>query len=292
MPAAQETGRFAPRSEILSPSRDTLPSFQKLPVVRRCVREGIIEATAIPLRGVHKSVEIFLDIDRLEEQAFVTNLLGVFDQNSCGAIDAPHPKSRPKKSAVRVEFFQTRHRMETIDCDSILAGKAVIGSIIDSSSVEQLLPFHGKIKSRLLDLVGSPHADGIFFIHRELQCLVQLEVSPDGDRTFVQFRKNAAAEAIENTQMRIGIKIVRHPTDCKCLKIPVLVSPSSESRCQAGRFAVAKHAYHRDERVRQLRLNPSVLVSERNNKIAVLCIYALSQARCNLGFDAVDDLLV
>lgn len=92
MPAAQETGRFAPRSEILSPSRDTLPSFQKLPVVRRCVREGIIEATAIPLRGVHKSVEIFLDIDRLEEQAFVTNLLGVFDQNSCGAIDAPHPK--------------------------------------------------------------------------------------------------------------------------------------------------------------------------------------------------------
>jgi hypothetical protein len=25
---------------------------------------------AIPFRGVHKSVEIFLDIDRLEEQAF------------------------------------------------------------------------------------------------------------------------------------------------------------------------------------------------------------------------------
>src|SRR6266446_5944543 len=109
--------------------------------------------------------------------------------------------------------------METIDCDSILAGKAVIGSIIDSSSVEQLLPFHAKIKSRLLDLVGSPHADGIFFIHRELQCLIQPEVSPDDDRTFVQFRKNAAAEAIENTQMRISIKIVRHPTDSKCFKL-------------------------------------------------------------------------
>src|SRR6266404_1126392 len=91
-------------------------SFQKLLVVRRCVRERIIEATAIPLRGVHKSVEIFLDIDRLEEQALVTILLGVFDQNSCGAIDAPDPKSRPKKSAIRKKFFRTRHRMEAIDC--------------------------------------------------------------------------------------------------------------------------------------------------------------------------------
>src|SRR5260370_4093442 len=67
--------------------RPTLPSFQKLLVVRRCVQERMIEATA-PLRGVHKSEEIFLDIDRLEEQAFVTNLLGVFDQTSRGAIDA------------------------------------------------------------------------------------------------------------------------------------------------------------------------------------------------------------
>src|SRR6202045_3791736 len=102
--------------------------------------------------------------------------------------------------------------METIDCDSILAGKAVIGSIIDSSSVEQLLPFHGKIKSRLLDLVGSPHADGIFFIHRELQCLVQLEVSPDGDRTFVQFRKNAAAEPSKTN--RCGLVSKSWGTQC------------------------------------------------------------------------------
>ena len=50
----------------------TLPHFQTLLVVRGCVRERIIEATTIPLRGVHKPVEIFLDIDRFEEQAFVT----------------------------------------------------------------------------------------------------------------------------------------------------------------------------------------------------------------------------
>src|SRR6202023_3104984 len=207
----------------------TLPNFQKLLAVRRGVREGIIEATAIPLRGVHKSVEIFLDIDRLEEQALVANLLGVFDQNSCGAIDAPHPKSRPKKSAVRVKFFQPSDRMETIDRDSILASKAVIGSITDRSSVEQLLPFHAKVKRLFLDLVGAPHADGIFVIHRELQRLLQLEASPDGDRTFVPFRNNATADAIENAQVRISIKIVRQPAACKCFKIPVLVSPSSES---------------------------------------------------------------
>src|SRR5260221_1563888 len=269
-----------------------LPSFQKLLVVRRCVRERIIEATAMPIRGVHKSIEIVLDIDRLEELALVTNLLGVFDQNSCGGIDAPHPKSGPKESAVRIKVFRPRHRMETIDRDSILVIKAVIGSITDSSPVEQLLPFHGKIKRFFLDLVGSPHADGIFDIQRELQCLIQPEVSPDGDRTFVHFRINAAADAFENAQVRISIKIVRQPADRKCSKIAVLESPSSESRCEARLPAVSEHAYHRDERVRKLRVIPFVLVSERNNKIAVLCILALSQARCNLGLDAVDDLLV
>src|ERR1700730_13526443 len=131
-----------------------LASFQKLLVVRRCVRERIIEATAIPLPGVHKSVEIFLDIDRLEEQALGSDLLGSLHQNSCGAIDAPHPKSRPKKSAVRVKFFQPRDRMETIDRDSILASKAVIGSITDSSSVEQLLPFHAQVKRLFLAFAG------------------------------------------------------------------------------------------------------------------------------------------
>src|SRR5271166_824537 len=271
-------------------ARPTLPSFQKLLVVRRCVRERIIEAAAIPLRGVHKSVEIFLDIDRLEEQSFDTNLLGVFDQNSCAAIDAPHPKSRPKKSAVRVKFIQVRHRMETIDRDSILTSTPVIGFIFDSSSVEQQLPFHAKIKRFFPDLVRSPQADGTFVIHCNLQCLIQPEVSPDDDRTFVPCRKNTAAEAMENAH-RISTKIVRHPADGKCFKISVLELPSPESRSKAGLFAVAEHAYHGYERVRKLRIIPPFLESERNNKIAVLCIYALSQSCCNLVLDAVDDVL-
>ena len=44
-------------------------------MVRACVRERIIDATAIPFRGVHKSIEIFLDVDPVEEHAFVTSLL-------------------------------------------------------------------------------------------------------------------------------------------------------------------------------------------------------------------------
>ncbi len=91
--------------------------------------------------------------------------------------------------------------------------------------------------------------------------------------------------------MRISIEIVRQPTDCKCFKIPVLVSPSSESGSEAGLLAVGWHADNRDERVRKVRVIPSVLVSERNNKIAVLSVLAFSQARCNLGLDAVHDLL-
>ena len=37
-----------------------------LVMVRRCVRKRIVETTAIPFRGVDKSIEIFLDIDRIE----------------------------------------------------------------------------------------------------------------------------------------------------------------------------------------------------------------------------------
>jgi len=92
--------------------------------------------------------------------------------------------------------------------------------------------------------------------------------------------------------MRICIKIVRQPTDCKCFKISVSESYSSESRRQTGLLAVAEHAYDREERVRRLRVIPLVLVGERNNKIAVLHIPTLSQARGNLSLDAVDDLPV
>jgi hypothetical protein len=92
-------------------------------VVRRCVRERIIEVTAIPLRGVQKSVEIFLDIDRLEEQALVTILLGVFLRT--GALPLmPH----------------------------------ILNPVPKKSAVEQPLPFRGKIKRVFIDLVGSPHA--------------------------------------------------------------------------------------------------------------------------------------
>jgi hypothetical protein len=116
--------------------------FKKLLVVRRCVPEGIVKVVAMPLRGVHKAVGIFLDIDRVEEQAFVANRLSVFDEHPSSAIDAPHPKACPEKTAVRVRLFQPGDRMETIDRDERPAIKAVISPISDRSAVEQPLPFH------------------------------------------------------------------------------------------------------------------------------------------------------
>src|SRR6476620_7638924 len=56
--------------------------------------------------------------------------------------------------------------------------------------------------------------------------------------------------------VRISIEIVRQPADCKCFKIPVLESPSSESRSEARLLAVGQHAYHRDERVGKFRVIP------------------------------------
>jgi len=182
---------------------------------------------AIPFRGVHKSIEIFLDRNRLKDQAFVTDRLGVFDQNSCGAIDAPHPKSRPQKSAVGVKFFQPRHGMETIDRNPILAIKAVIGPITDSSSVEQLFPFHAKVKRRFPDLIGSPHADGIFELHGEFKCLSQTEIFPDGDRTFVPFRINAAAEPSKTHRCGLvsksgGSQLIVNASKSRFLNLPRL----------------------------------------------------------------------
>src|SRR6516162_6773226 len=127
--------------------------------------------------------------------------------------------------------------METIDRDEGLAIKTVIGPITDRSAVEQPLPFHAEVKRLFLYLVRAPHSYGIFGVHCELQRLLQRKVSPDGDRTFIPFRNNAAAEAIENAEMRISIEIVRQPADCKCFKIPALESPSSQPRSKAGLLA-------------------------------------------------------
>jgi hypothetical protein len=78
--------------------------LDKLLVVRGSVPKRVIDPTAIPFRSIHKSVEILFDIDRFQDQAFVPSHVGVFDQNSRGTIDAPHLKSRPKESAVRVKL--------------------------------------------------------------------------------------------------------------------------------------------------------------------------------------------
>lgn len=84
-------------------------------MVGRCIPERIVEATAIPVRRVRKSVEIFFDVNWFEDESSVPNRLGVFDQNSGRPIDAPHLESRIQKSTGREHLFQPFHRMETID---------------------------------------------------------------------------------------------------------------------------------------------------------------------------------
>jgi len=55
------------------------PPISKLLMIRRCVRKRIVETTAIRFWGVDKSVEIFVDINRIEQQTSVVNLFCVFD---------------------------------------------------------------------------------------------------------------------------------------------------------------------------------------------------------------------
>src|SRR5262249_55065040 len=88
------------------------------------------------------------------------------------------------------------------------------------------------------------------------------------------------------------IKIGRHPADGKRLKIPAPVFSSPKSGREMGLLVVGKHAYHRNERVRECRSIPStMLISERHNKIAVHGVLALSQASCDLSLDAVHNLI-
>ena len=49
-------------------------------------------------------------------------------RTSAVPVMPPDPKSGPQESAVRIKVVRPRHRMETIDRDSILAIEAVIGS--------------------------------------------------------------------------------------------------------------------------------------------------------------------
>jgi hypothetical protein len=102
-------------------------------VVRGSIPERVVDPAAVPFRSIHKSVEILFDIDRFQDQASVPNCVSVFDQNSRGAVDAPHPESRIKKSTARIQVFQPFHGVETIDRLLILSGKAVIGLVADSA---------------------------------------------------------------------------------------------------------------------------------------------------------------
>ncbi len=92
--------------------------------------------------------------------------------------------------------------------------------------------------------------------------------------------------------MRIGREIVRQPADGKRLKFSILVSPSLKTRSQFGLFVIGEDTNDRHERVRNSRVIPLVLISKRNDEIAIVRILAIPQPSQDFGFNAVCDLFV
>ena len=67
---------------------------------------------------------------------------------------------------------------------------------------------------------------------------------------------------------------------------------SLETRRQLGLLVIRKHSNDRDKRVRKFRVIPLVLISKRNDEIAIARISALTKASRDFGFDTIYDLSV
>jgi thiamine pyrophosphokinase len=86
-----------------------------LPAISRRPFEGIIKIVAVPGGRIDKSVAVFFLIYWLKEEAFVTRLRSVFDQDSCRAIESPHFESCSEDATIGVNLVQTRHGMKAIE---------------------------------------------------------------------------------------------------------------------------------------------------------------------------------
>ena len=90
--------------------------------------------------------------------------------------------------------------------------------------------------------------------------------------------------------MGIAHEIVWQPADGEGFKFPILVPSRFEARRQFGLLVVRKHSDDRDKRVRMFRVIPAVLVSERNDEIAIARTVALTKAGRDSGFDTIYNL--
>src|SRR6476659_2938122 len=125
---------------------------------------------------VDEAVAVVLYVHLLEEEAFVTRFLAVFDEHASGAIKPPHLKAGPEEAAVREDLVQTGHGMEAIERDSLGPIKTVIGAILHGAGVEQTFASDSELEPFLVDLVGSPHCDRDLVLDRKADGLLEVEI--------------------------------------------------------------------------------------------------------------------
>jgi hypothetical protein len=78
--------------------------------------------------------------------------------------------------------------------------------------------------------------------------------------------------------MRIAHEIGWEPANRERFKLPIHVRSRRQTWCQFGLLVIRKHSDDRNKRVRMFRVIPAVLVSERNNEIAIAQIVAFTKA--------------
>src|SRR6516225_1672982 len=182
--------------------------------------------------------------------------------------------------------------MKAIDRDFGFLIKTVVSAIFNCSSIEQGLALYSEIEPLLGDFVRSPHGYGNLFLRGELNRFLEGKVMAGRDRALIQLRKKPGAQALKNTQMGIAHKIGRQPADVIGFKLPALVGSRSKAGRHFGCLVLGKDANDRDKRVGIFRVVPFILISKRDDEIAVVVQWTLAKVRRDFGFDPVYNLTV
>src|SRR5439155_27314051 len=69
--------------------------------------------------SINEDKPVICHLHRIKQQAFITRLLAVFDQDSGGSVEPPHHESGAEQTAVRVKLVQTVHGMKTTEVDLV-----------------------------------------------------------------------------------------------------------------------------------------------------------------------------
>ena|SRR5467141_4010348 len=98
--------------------------------------------------------------------------------------------------------------------------------------------------------------------------------------------------AAKDAQMRVAQEIAWQPANGKSFKLPILVTPRLEAWRQLGLLIIGQNSNDRDKGVRKFRIVFVVLISKRNDEVAIARIAGFTQAGRDLGSGTIDDLRV